>query len=146
MFSRLVYRRAEVGTFQRLREKSKYAHVSTHSVQSHSDGVPSLMPVLVASGGWGVGPDQRPHSIPELREYTKSLYNSEHIPRWIFRLYDFLEEHEEEFKPWFLDLSTGKMAFVEYHRAQKGGLPDNWVAVGDAMMKLNPVYGEPRRV
>ncbi|KAG8883403.1 hypothetical protein FRB97_006685 [Tulasnella sp. 331] len=98
--------------------------------------------LMIASGGWGVTKEQRPHGIDELREYTKSLHNAEATPQWIFKLYDLLEEHGDECSPWFADYHPGKMSFIKYHEAQKGTLPSNWVAVGDATIKLNPIYGQ----
>ncbi|KAG8887483.1 hypothetical protein FRB98_009564 [Tulasnella sp. 332] len=98
--------------------------------------------LMIASGGWGVTKEQRPHGIDELREYTKSLHNAEATPQWIFKLYDLLEEHGDECSPWFADYHPGKMSFIKYHEAQKGTLPSNWVTVGDATIKLNPIYGQ----
>ncbi|KAG9029095.1 hypothetical protein FRB95_005744 [Tulasnella sp. JGI-2019a] len=98
--------------------------------------------LIITAGGWGVTADQRPHSIDEIRVYLKSIHQSENTPDWIFQLLDVLAVHEEECAPWYSEIPTGNMSFIKYHQAPKGTLPDNWVAVGDAFFKLNPVYGQ----
>lgn len=95
-------------------------------------------------GGWDV--DLPPHTIAEVRPYVTSLYGAEHIPSWLLELLDWLEEHEQEvgFCPWSTRVNAGPLSWVRYHNVdgKNGTLPTNWVAVGDAVMKLNPVYGQ----
>ncbi|KAG8986886.1 hypothetical protein FRB93_005033 [Tulasnella sp. JGI-2019a] len=98
--------------------------------------------LIITAGGWGVTANQRPHSIDEIRIYLKSIHQSENTPDWIFQLLDVLAIHEEECAPWYSEIPAGNMSFIKYHQAPKGTLPDNWVAVGDAFFKLNPVYGQ----
>lgn len=80
-----------------------------------------------------------PKSLPEVRIFVLSMAGAERIPKFVFKLLDFLEEHEEEISPWFFDAKMGRMSYIHYHEAK--GLPSNWLAVGDAVMKLNPIYG-----
>ncbi|KAG9029093.1 hypothetical protein FRB95_005742 [Tulasnella sp. JGI-2019a] len=94
------------------------------------------------TGGWGVSADHLPRSIDELRIFLKSLHHSETTPDWIYKLLDILEAHKEVCAPWYTEVPAGKMSYIKYHQAPKGTLPDNWVAVGDASLKLNPVYGQ----
>ncbi|KAG8887484.1 hypothetical protein FRB98_009565 [Tulasnella sp. 332] len=98
--------------------------------------------LMIVCGGWGATKEQRPHGIDEIREYTKSLRNAEATPQWIFKLYDLLEQLGEECSPWFADYHPGKMSLIKYHEAPQGTLPSNWVAMGDAIVKLNPIYGQ----
>ncbi|KAG9029737.1 hypothetical protein FRB95_004939 [Tulasnella sp. JGI-2019a] len=97
--------------------------------------------LIVSAAGWGVTAEQLPHSIQEFRAYAQTLHQSK-TPDWINKLFDILETHEEECRPWWVEPPSGRMSFVKYHEAPKGTLPDNWVAVGDAISKLNPVYGQ----
>lgn len=108
---------------------------------SHFSLLLLLIELIIASGGWGATKEQRPHRLDEIREYTKTLDNAKATPPWIFKLFDLLEEYESECSPWVIDFQPGKMSFIKYHEAQKGTLPSNWVAVGDAAVKLNPIYG-----
>ncbi|KAG8895307.1 hypothetical protein FRC00_007625, partial [Tulasnella sp. 408] len=82
---------------------------------------------LILTGGWNNA--ESPHSVEGLRIYVKSLYGQENLPDWIWTLLDFLEEHEEECSPFHAE-------------AKAKDLPPNFVAIGDAIMKLNPIYGQ----
>ncbi|KAG8893437.1 hypothetical protein FRB99_001945, partial [Tulasnella sp. 403] len=86
-------------------------------------------------GGWDI--DDHPHSIGEIRTFVQTLNGSDQAPRWIFDLFDFLEEHQDECKPFYADAAAGTLNWVQYHNAK---LPTNFAAVGDSVMKLNPVY------
>ena len=52
---------------------------------------------------------------------------------------DLIEEHENDLNAHFTDAVAGPLSYIQYHKAET--LPDNFVAVGDAVMKLNPIYG-----
>lgn len=101
-----------------------------------------LPTVLICLGGWDV--DLRPHTIAEVRPYVTSLYGAERIPSWFLELLDWLEEHEVECYPWSTHVNAGPLRWVRYQdvNGKSGALPTNWVALGDAVMKLNPVYGQ----
>lgn len=94
--------------------------------------------MLITSGGW-YGP-QAAHSMAEVRAYVQSLDGQEHLPDWAWALFDLLEEHEEECTPFYADAKVGPLNWVRWQMAKD--LPKNFVAIGDAIMKLNPVYGQ----
>ncbi|KAG9048359.1 hypothetical protein FS837_000162 [Tulasnella sp. UAMH 9824] len=97
--------------------------------------------MLVMFGGASVS--NLPHSLPELRAYAKNLHGVKSIPDWVWQLFDFMEEHEEECKPFWVDSSIPPLSWVQWQKiAQDGILPRNWIAVGDATMTLNPLYGQ----
>ncbi|KAG8984731.1 hypothetical protein FRB93_006353 [Tulasnella sp. JGI-2019a] len=98
--------------------------------------------VLLMCGGRGLTAEDRPLTASEFRAYTKSLHHSDMTPEWIYKLYDVLEIHEEECNMWYLVIHPGKLSYVKYHEAKRGTLPNNWVAIGDSMVKLNPIYGQ----
>ncbi|KAG8993375.1 hypothetical protein FRB93_001988 [Tulasnella sp. JGI-2019a] len=98
--------------------------------------------LLITTGGWDLTADQRPHSIDELRAYLKSIHRSETTPDWVYGLLDILEANEEACAPWWVEVPAGRMSYIKYQEAPKGTLPDNWIAVGDAFLKLNPIYGQ----
>lgn len=66
---------------------------------------------MLAHGGWGLTPSQRAHTIGEFQTLVQSLHNSQNIPRWLLELIDFIEDHQEEFNPWFLNSPAGKLTF-----------------------------------
>ncbi|KAG8913449.1 26S proteasome regulatory subunit 8, partial [Tulasnella sp. 417] len=92
----------------------------------------------ITTGGWNFA--ESPHSIAELRIYVKSLYGQENLPDWAWTLLDFLEEHEEVCSPFHAEAKVGPLNWIRWHQAKD--LPPNFIAVGDAIMKLNPVYGQ----
>ncbi|KAJ7210450.1 hypothetical protein GGX14DRAFT_520458 [Mycena pura] len=93
---------------------------------------------LVAfAGHYGTARPQ-PKSLRELKEYARDLYAVTPIPDWVFKLLDMLEEIEDS-----AIVSLVKVpptTYVRYHRATN--LPSNFVALGDSVMTVNPVFGE----
>ncbi|KAG8913450.1 hypothetical protein FRC01_004544 [Tulasnella sp. 417] len=94
--------------------------------------------LIMATGGWD--PPESPHSIAELRIYVKSIHGQENLPDWTWKLLDLLEEHEEECSPFYAEAKVGPLNWIKWHLAKD--LPPNFVAIGDAIMKLNPIYGQ----
>lgn len=105
-----------------------------------------VIAVWIGAGGWGGEFQTLPSTVPEFRQYVKGLVASELIPKYVFDLFDWLEEHEDEMRPWSNSYKAGPLSHISYSSLDgKNGratLPSNWVAVGDAILKLNPVYGE----
>ncbi|KAG8926052.1 hypothetical protein FRC02_009254 [Tulasnella sp. 418] len=95
--------------------------------------------LLITCGGWNVS--ERPHSFDEYRAYVSSLDFMEPVPKWVFALFDFLEEHADEVNPRWNDANVGPLYWVQYHKALDV-VPSNFIAVGDASMKLNPIFGQ----
>lgn len=85
---------------------------------------------------------QRPHSASEFKANVYDFAGHETILPWIFNLLTFLDEHESECDPFYTDVNMGMFSWVKYHEAAYGTIPSNFVAVGDAVMKLNPGGGE----
>ncbi|KAG8993688.1 hypothetical protein FRB90_000621 [Tulasnella sp. 427] len=94
--------------------------------------------MLITTGGWNE--PQACHSMAEVRAYVQSLDGQEHLPNWAWTLFDLLEEHEAECTPFYTDAKVGPLNWVRWQMAE--GLPPNFIAIGDAIMKLNPVYGQ----
>ncbi|KAG8985260.1 hypothetical protein FRB93_005910 [Tulasnella sp. JGI-2019a] len=94
--------------------------------------------MVLSASGWGHTEGQK--TIPEFRIHIKSMVGSERTPPFVFELLNFLEGHEVEISPWAFDLMIGKMSYVPYQDTR--GLPSNRVVVGDAVMRLNLIYGE----
>ncbi|KAJ7104737.1 hypothetical protein C8R44DRAFT_887182 [Mycena epipterygia] len=48
----------------------------------------------------------------------------------------------EKGNPQFDNIKIPTLSHVQYHLAPAGALPSNFVAIGDANLKLNPIYGQ----
>ncbi|KAF7322192.1 hypothetical protein MKEN_00743700 [Mycena kentingensis (nom. inval.)] len=80
----------------------------------------------------------QPKNVDELIAYMHGLYTVEPIPDWIFEFVGRLREIEDTSL-----LSLVKVpptTYVRYHLAQD--LPSNFVALGDSVMTVNPIFGE----
>ncbi|KAG9037280.1 hypothetical protein FRB95_006223 [Tulasnella sp. JGI-2019a] len=95
--------------------------------------------LCIAVGSWG--DNEKPHTIPEMRLTIKSIHGADSTPDFIWQTLDFLEEHEDDCPCWIYDANAGKMSNILYHKGSEA-LPSNWVAIGDAVTKLNPIYGQ----
>ncbi|KAG8923356.1 hypothetical protein FRC02_011180 [Tulasnella sp. 418] len=96
--------------------------------------------ILICCGGWGDLP--RPHSIDEIREYILQIRPQKPINPRVFELLDFFEEHISELNPSYDDASMNTCSYVQYHQLAEGALPQNFVAMGDSVMQLNPIFGQ----
>ncbi|KAG9002023.1 hypothetical protein FRB94_004173 [Tulasnella sp. JGI-2019a] len=76
-----------------------------------------------------------------MRLTIKSIHGADSTPDFIWQTLDFLEEHEDDCPCWIYDANAGKMSNILYHKGSEA-LPSNWVAIGDAVTKLNPIYGQ----
>ncbi|KIO20987.1 hypothetical protein M407DRAFT_132047 [Tulasnella calospora MUT 4182] len=97
--------------------------------------------MVITIGGASVS--DLPTSLTQLRAYANDLYGARIIPDWVWQLFDFMEEHEEECRPFWVDSRIPPMSWVQWLKiANKGTLPKNWIAVGDANMTLNPLTAQ----
>ncbi|PFH48973.1 hypothetical protein AMATHDRAFT_64243 [Amanita thiersii Skay4041] len=92
--------------------------------------------VQLCAGQWG--PAKLPASLDEFAEFAKSLNYDQPVPDWWYQFLDMLREVE--------DLITIKAvrcppsAYTPLHRAVN--MPPNWIALGDSIMRINPVFGQ----
>ncbi|KAJ7085315.1 hypothetical protein C8R44DRAFT_752913 [Mycena epipterygia] len=61
------------------------------------------------------------------------------IPAWVQETISILCEQGN---PQFDNIKIPTLSHVQYHSAPAGALPSNFVAIGDANLKLNPIYGQ----
>lgn len=102
-------------------------------------------------GGWG--DVALPLSPGELDGYVTSVRGREPIPEWLVEIVHILaDEGEAKFKPLKIRESLlysphhvtedwcvlGPCSFIRYQDIKD--LPSNFVALGDAMLQLNPIY------
>ncbi|KAG8997405.1 hypothetical protein FRB94_007682 [Tulasnella sp. JGI-2019a] len=82
----------------------------------------------------------RPHSAAEIAQRLSDFAGCERkVPPWVFDLFSFLEEHEADCPRFFVDAPVGLLNWVKYHAAERATIPKNFIAVGDAVMKVNPL-------
>ncbi|KAJ7658947.1 hypothetical protein B0H17DRAFT_343339 [Mycena rosella] len=80
----------------------------------------------------------QPKNIAEVKAYVRGLHAVQPIPDYVFEILDMLEDVEEN-----ASVATLKLAptsYVRYHQATN--LPSNWIALGDSVMTLNPLFSE----
>ncbi|KAG8878549.1 hypothetical protein FRB97_002418 [Tulasnella sp. 331] len=110
-------------------------------VFGETEEIAKLVVVIVGIGAhnWSA----RPRSASEFLATYVDLadYRNGRISSWVFDIFKFFEEHEDQCEPFFLEYSHRSFSWVHYHKAEPGSLPNNFIAVGDALMRLNPSGG-----
>ncbi|GJE94120.1 hypothetical protein PsYK624_102880 [Phanerochaete sordida] len=86
-------------------------------------------------GGWG--DVALPRAPGEIEGYVASARGREPIPEWLLEVVRILAE---DGAPHFKPLKIRPCSYIRYQDAP--GLPANFVAVGDAMLQLNPIYAQ----
>ncbi|KAJ7093461.1 hypothetical protein B0H15DRAFT_882625 [Mycena belliarum] len=80
-----------------------------------------------------------PTNLAELKVYVEGLNTAQPIPDWAFKVIDMLEEVNDSSTSVAI-LKIPPTTYVRYHQATN--LPSNWVALGDSVMTLNPLFSE----
>ncbi|KAK0202373.1 hypothetical protein DFS33DRAFT_1476019 [Desarmillaria ectypa] len=82
------------------------------------------------------GQTEHPRTLEEIKKYAQTMVTWESIPRSVFELLDMLKEVEDTMTYSHLPFSS----CIRYEKAVN--LPANWIAIGDSVMKLNPLFGQ----
>ncbi|KAF5347376.1 hypothetical protein D9758_011287 [Tetrapyrgos nigripes] len=91
--------------------------------------------VQVCCGAWGI--DDLPATLEEVKSYVRSLITDKPIPEWFFQFLDLLAEVDD------VKHSRVRVPATNFNRFDKvPNLPSNWIALGDSVMRLNPVFGQ----
>ncbi|KAJ7468269.1 hypothetical protein B0H11DRAFT_1813877 [Mycena galericulata] len=80
----------------------------------------------------------QPTNLAELKDYVRGLLAVQPIPGWVHELLDMLEEVQDSAVVSLLKVAP--TSYIRYHQATN--LPSNWIALGDSVMTLNPLFGE----
>ncbi|KAL1720184.1 hypothetical protein EV715DRAFT_197336 [Schizophyllum commune] len=91
--------------------------------------------VMLCAGAWG--DIELPTTLDEFIAFTKSRWMERPYPAFFLRLLDELRVAETGMT--CCKCNTGPRSYTRYHRA--GDLPSNWMAIGDSVMTLNPIFG-----
>ena len=103
--------------------------------------------------GWGNA--ILPTKISELKDFFDNFDESEKIPEWLIEMLDILLEYKDQadtitgpYRKWmgihrvietpYITL-IAELSWIQYEKAPY--IPSNFIAVGDSVMRLNPVFG-----
>ncbi|KAF7794180.1 hypothetical protein EIP86_005311 [Pleurotus ostreatoroseus] len=86
-------------------------------------------------GGWG--DVNLPLEADDIEPFVKSLNAHEPVPSWLVETLQILVS---EGSPRFKSLKIRPCSNIQYHKVPD--LPVNFVAVGDSMLQLNPIYAQ----
>ncbi|KAG7444011.1 uncharacterized protein BT62DRAFT_934602 [Guyanagaster necrorhizus] len=84
------------------------------------------------------GADELPRTVEEIKKYAQSIVTRDPMPPSLFQILDMLEEVEDT-------MTCSQIPFpgASYIRFDKAvNLPPNWIAIGDSVMKVNPLFGQ----
>ncbi|KAK0459070.1 uncharacterized protein EV420DRAFT_1676791 [Desarmillaria tabescens] len=90
----------------------------------------------VAFLAWGEC--ELPTTLEEVKACARSLVTQEPIPQTFFDMLDALKEVEDTMT--CSRLGFPRSSYIRYERAVN--LPSNWVALGDSVMRVNPIHGQ----
>ncbi|KAK0188415.1 hypothetical protein F5146DRAFT_1139933 [Armillaria mellea] len=93
-------------------------------------------PVHICCAVFGAG--ELPQTLEEIKKYTQSIVTRVPIPLWVFQIFDMLEEVEDTMTCSQVPFSGA--SYIRYDKAVS--LPPNWIAIGDSVMKVNPLFGQ----
>ncbi|KAJ7131881.1 hypothetical protein C8R43DRAFT_655911 [Mycena crocata] len=80
-----------------------------------------------------------PRVASDVVPFLERIQGHECIPPWVIETVSILCEHGN---PTFDNIKIPTLSNIEYQAVPKGGLPSNFVAVGDSNLKLNPSHGQ----
>ena len=110
----------------------------------------SVWKVQLCAGSWG---GKLPNDLDGFIDFSESTYREKPYPEYFTRCLDLLYEVKDQMKcskvttsgyptvssSFVLNSCLAPRVYTRYHLG--AGLPHNWVAIGDSVMSLNPIYG-----
>ncbi|KAF9073012.1 hypothetical protein BDP27DRAFT_1319252 [Rhodocollybia butyracea] len=93
---------------------------------------------MICCGGWGV--ETVPRDLAEIINYANAMnvIIKEPIPLWFFSLLERLRDHEAA-----ATLSCVRVPACYFNQLHKVvNIPSNFVALGDSVMRVNPIYAQ----
>lgn len=84
------------------------------------------------------GEYELPKTLEEGKAFVRSLIIEKPIPETFFAMLDMLDEVKDTMT--YSQVRYPGSSYVRYERAVN--LPSNWVALGDSVMRVNPVFGQ----
>ncbi|KZT32362.1 hypothetical protein SISSUDRAFT_1066990 [Sistotremastrum suecicum HHB10207 ss-3] len=93
----------------------------------------------ITCGGWDV--TDRPRSVDDIRIFLQQIKGANPMPAYIFQILDALETNNCDLSATFHDARCPPCYIVKYHEVLDR-LPTNFIALGDSLLRLNPVRGQ----
>ncbi|KAG8929360.1 hypothetical protein FRC02_005706 [Tulasnella sp. 418] len=90
----------------------------------------------IVLGGWGIS--ERPKTVEEMSRILKNFNGHKPIPNWLFQTIDMVSKYLDPSSS--TDIRVPPLTYVRYDKAQV--LPENFVALGDSLIRTNPVFGQ----
>ncbi|KAK7453568.1 hypothetical protein VKT23_011845 [Stygiomarasmius scandens] len=92
--------------------------------------------VLVTCGTWGI--DNLPEDVDGVREFIKSTLPTDSVQDWIWKFLDLCKEVEDTVE--YCSVRTPPSSWTHFESASD--LPSNWIAMGDSVSRVNPIYAQ----
>ncbi|KZS95632.1 hypothetical protein SISNIDRAFT_483856 [Sistotremastrum niveocremeum HHB9708] len=93
----------------------------------------------IVCGGWAMA--ARPRSVADVRTFISQIKSLEPIPHYVFKLLDSLETNDCDASATYTDVKVPPSTFVKYHEVAEK-LPSNLIALGDSVIRVNPIRGQ----
>ncbi|KAG7444024.1 uncharacterized protein BT62DRAFT_952962 [Guyanagaster necrorhizus] len=85
-----------------------------------------------------MGECELPKTLEEAKACARSLVTEKPIPETFFQMLDMLDKVKDTMT--CSEVHYPGSSYIRYERA--ANLPTNWVAMGDSVMRINPIYGQ----
>ncbi|KAK0501744.1 hypothetical protein EDD18DRAFT_1317883 [Armillaria luteobubalina] len=85
-----------------------------------------------------MGECELPKTLEEAKVGARSLVTEKPVPETFFKMLDMLDEVKDTMT--CSQVRYPGSSYIRYERAVN--LPSNWVALGDSVMRVNPIYGQ----
>ncbi|KIJ68613.1 hypothetical protein HYDPIDRAFT_81894 [Hydnomerulius pinastri MD-312] len=92
--------------------------------------------LMISTGGWAPAAEL-PRTLQGLKETCRSFILDQPMPEWWFEMLDMLDACEDTMECYPVRLPPCN--HVRFH--EMSNLPSNFIAIGDSVMRLNPVFG-----
>ncbi|KAH7924669.1 hypothetical protein BV22DRAFT_1090482 [Leucogyrophana mollusca] len=93
--------------------------------------------LILCCGVWSPS-DEMPKTLPEIKEFCRSMILSKPIPEWWMQMLDMLDEVQDTVECHIARCPPSTC--LRFHEA--ANLPSNYIAIGDSVMRVNPVFGQ----
>ncbi|KAH7890095.1 hypothetical protein F5I97DRAFT_1801450 [Phlebopus sp. FC_14] len=92
--------------------------------------------LMITVGAWSPV-DQLPRTLHDVKTFSRSLVLDKPIPEWWFGMLDMLDGCEDTMECHPFHVPPSK--YFRFHEVSH--LPSNFIAIGDSLIHLNPVFG-----
>ncbi|KAK7450995.1 hypothetical protein VKT23_012672 [Stygiomarasmius scandens] len=94
--------------------------------------------VTITCGAWGKM--KLPDNLEGAKEHLKAVRSATPIPEWIWKFFDLCQHTEIQSSMRISKVRTPPSFWTHFELASD--LPPNWIAIGDSVCIVNPIYGQ----